>query len=570
MNSAADDLDPASLEGASFDLVRRGFDPTAVRAELQLAAQEIRRLRLARDELTGRLAEYKDVTADHLEAHQVAEALGVEATQVLEAAHLAAKERAERAEREADAVRDEALAAADTTRAEAQAARDELAAQATKDAELIVEDGRTRGRDMVAEAQAVRERMLKDLARKRQTGRAQVEQLRAGRDRLLESLTIAQGSLDTAVDDLVTSVPEARSAAERAGMRVTSEPTPTADELEREIESARLVGHPLVDDLSDPASVDEIFATGEVEALSHLDDVLDEGAEGDAEDESTADESSDDEDVALYDVEAEDDAPEPQPEAEPEDDPEPDGNAVDDVFAKLRSAQSDEDADTEPEPDPEPEPEPEPESAPDAVSLDDDRAAARERAADAATKAMKKVLVDEQGTLLDGIRRSGAAGLSIVIDDDATHRAPYDAAARPALKELSAELGGSKRSRLAAAFGQIDALALAPVRQRLREVAEHVDDADELSDTVRALYRESRDRRLVDAAAAAAVAVDGMVVVAATKGSVQWRVATDGPCGPDCADNELEGAVKAGSTFPTGDKHPPSHPGCTCWLEFAD
>lgn len=100
---------------------------------------------------------------------------------------------------------------------------------------------------MVNEAQVVRERMLGDLARKRQTGRAQVEQLRAGRDRLLESLSIAQASLDTAMKDLVESVPEARSAAERAGIRVANEATPTAEVMEAEIESARLVGHPLVE-----------------------------------------------------------------------------------------------------------------------------------------------------------------------------------------------------------------------------------------------------------------------------------------------------------------------------------
>ena len=279
MTSPADDLDPARLEAASFDLVRRGFDPAAVRAELQRAAREIRRLRLDRDELAGRLAEFDEVSTEHLEAHRVAEALGVEATQVIEAAHHAAKERAERAEREADAVREEAIAAAQQMRDEALAERDEMLVAARREAEEIVEEGRVRGRDMVAEAQTVRERMLRDLARKRQTGRAQVEQLRAGRDRLLESLSVAQSSLDTAVDDLVNAVPEARAAAERAGLRVTSEPTPTPEELEGEIEAARLVGHPLVDDIADPGPVDDAFTTGEMDALSHLDVLQEEPAD---------------------------------------------------------------------------------------------------------------------------------------------------------------------------------------------------------------------------------------------------------------------------------------------------
>ena len=136
---------------------------------------------VAGDVLAARVAEVEAVLSEPLEAHRVAEALGAEATQVLEAAHAAAAERAERAEREAEAIRAEALTAADTTRAEAIAAREETLAAAERDAEEVAEDGRQRGRDMVNEAQAVRERMLSDLARKRQTGRAQVEQLRGPR-----------------------------------------------------------------------------------------------------------------------------------------------------------------------------------------------------------------------------------------------------------------------------------------------------------------------------------------------------------------------------------------------------
>ena len=172
-------LDPSELDQASFELVRRGFDPLPVQRTLQRAAAVIRELRRERDVLAARVAEVEAVLSEPLEAHRVAEALGAEATQVLEAAHAAAAERAERAEREAEAIRAEALTAADTTRAEAIAAREETLAAAERDAEEVAEDGRQRGRDMVNEAQAVRERMLSDLARKRQTGRAQVEQLRA-------------------------------------------------------------------------------------------------------------------------------------------------------------------------------------------------------------------------------------------------------------------------------------------------------------------------------------------------------------------------------------------------------
>jgi cell division septum initiation protein DivIVA len=632
VNSPSDDLDPARLEAVSFDLVRRGFDPTAVRGELQRAAQEIRRLRLERDELVGRLAEFDDISTGQLEAHRVAEALGVEATQVIEAAHLAASERAERAEREAEAVRDEALAAADATRAEAESERDALLDAARREAEKVMDDGRERGREMVAEAQAVRERMLRDLARKRQTGRAQVEQLRAGRDRLLESLTIAQQSLDTAVVDLVNSVPDARSAAERAGLRVASEPTPSPEELEGEIEAARLVGHPLVEGITDPGPIEDVFITAETEALTHL-DVLDEdgadSAEGDRGEsgddgggrdggggENDGGDTVDGDAVALYDVESE--AAEAQtaesevaevetaePEAadsettEPEvaeaevaetevtepsaDEPEATLAEVeaDDVFARLRSSQESA-IDEEPAASEEmadgdlPEPVDDPVDATEEAAIaesptadremDEARAEARAKAAAAAAKAMKKVLVEEQGTLLDGIRRSGADAVRFVVDDSESLGGAYEKAASAALKELAADLGGSKRLGLAPALAQIRAIALEPMRQRLADVAARIEDPDELSDTVRALYRESRGRRIPDAAAAAAVAVDGLVMVARADGPVCWHVEPGGPCGPDCADNALAGAVEAGTEFPTGDTFPPAHPSCTCWL----
>ena len=118
-------LDPSELDQASFELVRRGFDPLPVQRTLQRAAAVIRELRRERDVLAARIVEVEAVLSEPLEAHRVAEALGAEATQVLEAAHAAAAERAERAEREAEAIRAEALTAADTTRAEAIAAENE-------------------------------------------------------------------------------------------------------------------------------------------------------------------------------------------------------------------------------------------------------------------------------------------------------------------------------------------------------------------------------------------------------------------------------------------------------------
>ena len=58
---------------------------------------------------------------------------------------------------------------------------------ATADAESELEMAKQQGRDMVNEARAYRERVLNELARRREIARQQIEQLVHGRDRLLQA-----------------------------------------------------------------------------------------------------------------------------------------------------------------------------------------------------------------------------------------------------------------------------------------------------------------------------------------------------------------------------------------------
>jgi hypothetical protein len=48
---------------------------------------------------------------------------------------------------------------------------------------------------------------------------------------------------------------------------------------------------------------------------------------------------------------------------------------------------------------------------------------------------------------------------------------------------------------------------------------------------------------------------------------LQWVPNEEGRCA-DCDDNALEPTVK-GENFPTGQVHPPAHPGCRCILAVA-
>jgi hypothetical protein len=515
-------LDAFQLEQQTFELVRRGFDPGAVRERLKQAAAQLRSLQAERDALLSRLSEMEGSSSVPLEAHRIAEALGIEATKVLESAHAAAAERADRAEREAGAVREAALEAAEAIRAEVDSEREAALAQAHEEAERIVEEGRVRGLELVAEARIVRERMLDDLARKRKSGRTQVEQLRAARDRLLEALSVAQGGVDAAVRDLVDSVPEARAAAERVGLRMESEEVPSAEILEGEIESARVVGHPLLEGIDEAVkaeaeasvSTEGLFTTGETAALTHLDAALQGGLSSGAD--APFDQAADEQPAV----------PEPEPESEPET---PAASAdVDGLFARLREAVPENDgaandasaaepvpangaeapADSGPEqPVDEPEPvEDEPEPGP-SEPFEAEQAAAEE----ALAKALKKVLVDEQSTLLDGIRQNGAKAVFAVASNAGEHAKPYEQAGSAALGDLAKALGGKVGQRKAG-LSQVRTVALDPLRTRLVEIAETVDDKRELSDAVRALYREVRSQGIADAASAAVSAVFAEVV----------------------------------------------------------
>jgi hypothetical protein len=72
----------------------------------------------------------------------------------------------------------------------------------------------------VFEAQGARERLLRDLARRGRIANAQVEQLKAGRERLLESYRTVRRTLDEVTDDLTRADTEARAASDDVATRL--------------------------------------------------------------------------------------------------------------------------------------------------------------------------------------------------------------------------------------------------------------------------------------------------------------------------------------------------------------
>jgi hypothetical protein len=666
----ADPLDSQNIARHAFGVGRRGYEQQEVRAFLHEVSALVERLQREAQELRQRAerAEARLGLSGEPDDSMLLEVLGEETTRVLTSAREAAAEirtkaeaaaeriigdaTSESAETKADAIREadrrlaEATAESDTLLADARSELERRRAEAEEaaahireaaaadaqglrdegqrdleqirvEAEAEVETARERGREMVAEAQAVRERVLRDLAVRRKKARQQVEKLNAGRERLLEAYEVVRRTVDEATNELTTSLSDARLAADAAARRIDEEPDPTIEQLDDEVSTAALIDLPItdLDEPDDDAEASGPFS-GEVPAV-----VVEEPAPAEPTDASDADAPG----VAAPSVDVEerrgrkgrrrketfeglppaafskveqpegegvrilaDAAPEPEaaePDEEPEAgaepvDPAAEAPAVDDVFARLRAEQEaagepaavDEPIEDEPPSDPDVDPdrepaEPSPFTERDATLTPIDKELARR---------LKRALADEQNEVLDRLRRVKPKGVDDVLPDPDAHAGRWaEVVADPLVDAATAGstwAGGRP--------GSVDDLAddlarslTAPLRERIdRSFVASDGNLDDVADRVRALYREWKGQRLAEtsrhyvAAAYARGAYDGLPEGA----SVQWILdPLGGPC-PDCDDNGLGGVLTKGAEFPTGHRCAPAHPGCRCLVLAAD
>jgi DivIVA domain-containing protein len=255
-------LSPDEIAAKSFATSFRGYDANEVRTWLARVAKELRTARERERELQ-RLLDRAQEVASHpaLDEDTLTAALGEETARVLRSAREAAtditmkaEEKAARLVREAQETAnrlrteteqfvaqrmDEANQAAAAIVRAGEADADGMRSQAKADVEAEVESARARGKEMVAEAMAVRERILADLSRRRRLAHAQIEQLRAGRERLLDAYRLVRRTLDEVTSELTVAEAEARAAAETAARRVAAESETTVEDLEQELALAR-------------------------------------------------------------------------------------------------------------------------------------------------------------------------------------------------------------------------------------------------------------------------------------------------------------------------------------------
>lgn len=626
-------LSPEDVAQRTFPTSFRGFDSGEVRAFLGRIAEQLREMEARTAELAEQLAAAEERAAHpQLDVDTITTALGDETARILKSAQDAAQDIRAKAEEniaqllreayeEASRVRADAelVLAKETEAAEASAAEIRASAEteastslgrAREEAERLLGEVEARARRMVEEAEASRERVLGDLARRRRVAHAQVEQLRAGRERLLDAYRLVRTTLDEVTDELVKAESEARQAAEDTARRLASEheeadvlaafeatrPSPepepdvpaaeepplpeeaaeaepeTTAEPDAESEvvelppTRRLVGTPVAPPLSE--------APTEEWRMSSLRIIRKPKVEEPEPEHPAAEEAPLPEEPAVADV-AE---PAPDVDERPEE-PAAGPSAVDELFARIRAESPEpveaEAVEAEVEAEPQPDAAPEADVAPDAdEALLQRRDTALEDVDSRLARRLKRALQDDQNDMLDRLRvHRGRVQPDVLLPGAEAHPTRFREVAASLLGEAAA--AGARFLDAEPAETKLDDLVngladdvVNPLRRRLeRSLEEGADEEHTLIvERIGAAYREAKGRRIEQLASDYAVAAfsRGTLAAAAEGASLRWIV-DDGsePC-PDCDDNTLAGPTPCGATYPTGQAHPPAHAGCRC------
>jgi DivIVA domain-containing protein len=613
--STSSRVHPDEVARHTFGTTRRGFDPAEVRSFLEHIARELAAGVDREQDLRRMLAEAERRAENPvLDEATLTASLGTETARVLRSAHEAAAELVGKAENDAARMRAHAQdeveqlqrhteqSAHDRT-AEADAAATELRRRAQDEAtarlegakleaETLVTQTRAECRAMVQEAQELRARVLADLGRRRRVLHSQIEQLRAGRERLAETIGDVRNAVDLITDELFRAEDEARLAAEAAGRQAAQEELSELTTSETTADGEGGSGHLVLsgEESDTRQSVEELFARLRAEAGAVLSS---EAATGTVLGEESTDESI--ESVRILPVEPAPSArsgpdsgvtaglgpsgPGPTPAAPArskpagrvkKSDPGPTSAAV---VAPMPSSVVTQEA-------------PAAESDGDGPGGDDEggpgvdpAVAQRDEVLNplVATLArrLKRALQDDQNDILDRLRAKGGWAPGVLPSEE-DHARRYVQVAAGELMEAAragATFAGGKADEAPGVDDVAASLAseiVAPLRRRLESAGPSVDEGDEsaLVELVGAAFREWKGARTERLAGDRTVfAFARAALIALPEGTeLRWVVDDDVAECPDCDDNALAGSVPSGQEYPTGHPHPPAHAGCRCVL----
>ena len=622
--SRPDPSSPTAVAGATFPSSRRGFDQNEVRDFLRMVSAEISRQQERITFLERELLNSQQVgTAPQVELNEetITELLGEETARIVQAAREAAGKIKVRSEETATRLVREATDEAARVREDAELEAARVRQDAASDAEAEILMAKQQGRDMVNEARAYRERVLADVARRRELAREQIEDLMHGRDRIVQVFDRAR----IATEDVLRELDDvAEEPSEFVNLAPTTGPIPIivqADEIEaREAmrpavssapafvpydqdEDIAVMTEEVVIDRT--ARIEEVVAIEEkvVEEQTPIAPVVELVVEAPvsnvvplfARQETTVVVADLDEDL---DEDDEDDVNDP-PLVIVEQKAKAVVPPADDIFAKLRRSGAESVAKevattqlkkVEPKKKPvekkiEPAAEESVEAPVEEVAVATTFELRDEELAPviaAMSRKLKRALADEQNEVLDILRgKLPVKTLDAIVGPKTDHSARILEALEASLK--AAALAGAKSlskasdkdlqkmvaSQMAAINEFVIATVVAPLRERLsRSISQAAGDNAELTSLVRLVYREWKNQHVDTQIDNIAQTSFGRGAFAAlTPGAkVCWKVDPNGPACADAEDNSLAGFVNAGEAFPTGHTHAPAHAGCRCAL----
>ena len=219
--SRPDPSSPGAVGSAQFNIARRGYDQGEVRDFLRMVSAELARLQERERFLESEMRAMQTRGLSDpgvLDEATVTTLLGEETARVLSVAREAAQQMRMRAAETAERLVREATSEVARLREEAEIENERRRSDALDDSESEIELAKQQGREMINEARAYKEKMLTELARRRELAKQQIEQLVRDRDRLMSAFERARlaandvmGDLtefDEAAGDLKQAIPE--------------------------------------------------------------------------------------------------------------------------------------------------------------------------------------------------------------------------------------------------------------------------------------------------------------------------------------------------------------------------
>ena len=634
-----DPSSPAAVASAQFTVSRRGYREEEVRDFLRQVSVELARLlereRFLESELKALQARGPvDVAA--IDEAAVTELLGAEAARVLTSAREAAQAMRDRAAESAEQiVRDasrEATRLLEESTLEASRRRSDVSGEAEQELELA----KQQGREMIAEVRAYRERVLTDLARRTEEARRDLERLVHERERLLGAFERARHAATDVVGDLnefdqslrgtgVTPplVPPDAPPPPRAS-RSSDTPIFDANEYAHELGAAhreeRTHEVSAIDVVSaevDPTDVGQVDVsvvsgspatqTPSTDETSPVEPSLVEHTPVESsqiQESSLASEESQNTEVLptsdapehiaevvnIFDRQRKREAPRATPiheapehpvfervEAQPEDEVvAPVTNRVDEIFARLRTSNTERVAKETIKDLVEPE---KPAVHESVFRLRDEVVTP---AVESMTRALKRQLSDDENAALTHTRaKRTSLTLAAMFSPVVEHTQRYVESIHETITSVAVDaarsLSDSRRADLRSTVARGDVMEaisdmlssdlLRPLHERIASAIDAASgDRDALATALRSLFQEWKSQRLsiVIADIAHFAYARGLFLGCDGATSVCWVVDPNGPACADAEDNALAGATTPGEHFPTGHQHPLAHAGCRC------